>query len=156
MGVALELYNSKISDMPMDSKIDFCEFCRTWAGEFGDDNVVNKDAEAPQSDGDQDQDQDRQNNNNTNKGKEGRINLPWEILQPILRILGHCLMGPHKEELGEAARAACRALYTRSLHDLNPRAVLATGSLLKLVKMDEELTDIVDHTEIQETNIISL
>ncbi|KAJ6937405.1 hypothetical protein NC652_011907 [Populus alba x Populus x berolinensis] len=24
--------------------------------------------------------------------KEGRIPLPWEILQPVLRILGHCLL----------------------------------------------------------------
>ncbi|KAF2322300.1 hypothetical protein GH714_010731 [Hevea brasiliensis] len=36
VGVALELYFSKISLMPVGSKIDFCEFCEVWAGQEGD------------------------------------------------------------------------------------------------------------------------
>lgn len=32
VGVALELYYSKISQMPIRSKMDFCEFCVIWAG----------------------------------------------------------------------------------------------------------------------------
>ncbi|CAI9091192.1 OLC1v1026152C1 [Oldenlandia corymbosa var. corymbosa] len=147
VGVALELYYSKISEMPMDSKIEFYEFFGIWVGEFGNnydqtgiDNL-----------------QDGQNKNRNSRG--GRINLPWELLQPILRFLGHCLMGPEQvenKELREAASNACRALYSRSLHDINSKSILVTGSLLKLVKMSEELTDSFDHTEIAQTNVISL
>ncbi|KAI4347671.1 hypothetical protein L6164_008462 [Bauhinia variegata] len=32
------------------------------------------------------------------KKKEGRIPLPWDLLQPILRILGHCLMGVNNDK----------------------------------------------------------
>lgn len=32
VGVALELYYSKISQMPIRSKMDFCDFCVVWAG----------------------------------------------------------------------------------------------------------------------------
>ncbi|CAI9091193.1 OLC1v1026153C1 [Oldenlandia corymbosa var. corymbosa] len=144
VGVALELYYSKISEMPVDSKIEFCEFFGTWAGEFG--NNYDQPGIDNLRDG--------QNKNGNSRG--GRINLSWELLQPILRILGHCLMGPEQvenKELREAASNACRALYLRSLHDINSRSILATGSL---VKMSEELTDSFDHTEIAQTNVISL
>ncbi|KAL3523513.1 hypothetical protein ACH5RR_016347 [Cinchona calisaya] len=146
VGVALELYYSKISQMPVDSKIEFCEFCKIWAGENGDVysamEVLEEGNREKEKEG----------------SKEGRINLPWEILQPILRILGHCLMGPEKnnKELSKAACDACRSLYARCLHDLNPKAILATGSLLKLAKMASELNDEDDHTEIAQTNVISL
>lgn len=36
VGVALELYYSKISHLPADSKREFCEFCVVWAGQNGD------------------------------------------------------------------------------------------------------------------------
>ncbi|XP_027155697.1 hyccin [Coffea eugenioides] len=153
VGVALELYYTKISQLPVDSKIEFCEFCRIWAGEDGD---VYKDGEngemglpgLGESEGEIEEKKE--------KGKEGRINLPWELLQPMLRILGHCLMGPDKsKELHEAACCACRSLYARSLHDINPKAILATGSLLRLVNMTSDL-DNFDHTDIPQTNLIAL
>ncbi|KAI7983556.1 Hyccin [Camellia lanceoleosa] len=88
--------------------------------------------------------------------EEGRIPLPWELLQPILRILGHCLMGPNKDnELHEAAWGACRSLYARSLHDVNPKAILATGSLLRLVKIAMESNDDFDPTELSKENVLS-
>lgn len=137
MGVALELYYSKIYQMPSGSKIEFCEFCRVWAGQYGD-----------------------------NKNEEGRIPLPWELMQPMLRILGHCLMGSSccaKEdykELLEAAIGACKSLYARSMHDINAKAILATGSLLRLGKIIFEPKDdhtlIDDPTELSMSNVISI
>ncbi|BAT97910.1 hypothetical protein VIGAN_09149500, partial [Vigna angularis var. angularis] len=35
VGVALELFYAKIGQMPVSSKIDFCEFCKVWAGQDG-------------------------------------------------------------------------------------------------------------------------
>ncbi|KAF3439519.1 hypothetical protein FNV43_RR17797 [Rhamnella rubrinervis] len=136
VGVALELYYSRIYQMPSGSKIEFCEFCRVWAGQDGD-----------------------------NKKEEGRIPLPWELLQPMLRILGHCLMGSscrRKEdsrEVLEAAIGACKCLHTRSMHDINAKAILATGSLLRLGKMVLEANDdhaLNDPTEISMSNVISI
>lgn len=65
--------------------------------------------------------------------KGDRIPLPWEILQPALRILGHCLMGPlNSQEVKDAASFAVRCLYARASHDLVPQAILATRSLIQL------------------------
>ncbi|OIT29053.1 PREDICTED: uncharacterized protein LOC109211863 [Nicotiana attenuata] len=130
VGVALELYYSKIPQIPVESKLDFCEFCKIWSGQYGE--------------------------NDENGDVKKRINLPWELFQPVLRILGHCLMG-HKqnEKLKEAAIGACNCLYERALHDLNTKAMLATGSLIKLAKLDLESED-VDYTEIVESNTITL
>lgn len=62
-----------------------------------------------------------------------RIPLPWELLQPILRILGHCLLAPlNPQEVRDAASSAARALFARASHDLVPEAILATSSLIKL------------------------
>ncbi|GLJ29922.1 hypothetical protein SUGI_0591510 [Cryptomeria japonica] len=62
-----------------------------------------------------------------------RIPLPWELLQPILRILGHCLMSPvNTPEVRDAASVATRILFARVSHDLVPEAILATRSLIKL------------------------
>ncbi|KAA8544422.1 hypothetical protein F0562_022434 [Nyssa sinensis] len=153
VGVALELYYSKISQMPAVSKIDFCEFCVVWAGQDGDMYKDGPDIENGRSEASKVANGEAAEE----KGpKEGRIPLPWELLQPVLRILGHCLMGPTKsKELHEAACAACRSLYARALHDVNTKAILATGSLLRLCKIGLE-SDHVDHTEIIMTNIINL
>lgn len=149
IGVALELYHSKIVDMPVQSKLDFCEFCVIWAGQDGDfyrdfPNI--------------DQMEDDNKKGKEGEKKEGRVLLPWEMLQPILRILGHCLMGINKNnkkniELYEAACRASRSLYARALHDINPKAILAIGSLLKLIKFSSIC---VDHTELPVTNVINL
>jgi len=69
-------------------------------------------------------------------GKEERIPLPWGLLTPVLRILGHCIVGTRVN--GGVFDAACRSLYARSIHDINARAILAIGSLLRLEKMDME------------------
>lgn len=135
VGVALELYYSKISQMPEWSKMDFCQFCRVWAGQNGD----------MYKEGWVDQGKDAssgtvlESGGKEKGGGEGRIPLPWELLQPALRILSNCLLGPIKnDELREAASAACRSLYARSLHDIDPKAILATESLLSLGKMNME------------------
>ncbi|KAG6763173.1 hypothetical protein POTOM_033711 [Populus tomentosa] len=154
VGVALELYYSKMSLMPVRSKIDFCEFCKVWSGQEGDEY---KDGEL-QDDKENVEFQDDQGNvGKESVIKEGRIALPWELLQPILRILGHCLLGPNKDkELIGSASAACRSLYSRSLHDINTQAILATRSLLRLSKMALDPKNNVDHTEIPVTDVISL
>uniref|UniRef100_A0A803N420 Hyccin n=1 Tax=Chenopodium quinoa TaxID=63459 RepID=A0A803N420_CHEQI len=92
------------------------------------------------------------NGNNTNhsqmshsssSGRQGhgqeqegvRILLPWELLQPLLRILGHCLLAPaplNNQEVKDAASVAVRRLYARASHDLAPQAILATRSLVQL------------------------
>ncbi|KAM5577108.1 hypothetical protein ABKV19_007786 [Rosa sericea] len=65
--------------------------------------------------------------------KGARIPLPWELLQPALRILGHCLLAPlNSEEVKDAASIAVRRLYARASHDLVPQAILATQSLIQL------------------------
>ncbi|KDP37924.1 hypothetical protein JCGZ_05363 [Jatropha curcas] len=68
-----------------------------------------------------------------------RIPLPLEILQPLLRILGHCLLGPlNSQDVKDAASVAVRRLYARGSHDLAPQAILATRSLIKLDKRGRE------------------
>lgn len=110
VGVALEMYCAKVCLMPARSKVDFCEFCLAWAG--------------PTSARDE-------------AAKEGgRIPLPWELLQPSLRILGHCLMGTSDAgEVQDKAAAAVRGLLARATLDVDARAILATRSLLRAWEM---------------------
>ncbi|KAF2309042.1 hypothetical protein GH714_000241 [Hevea brasiliensis] len=69
-----------------------------------------------------------------------RIPLPWEILQPLLRLLGHCLLGPlNSQDVKDAASVAVRRLYARGSHDLAPQAILATRSLIQLDKRARKL-----------------
>ncbi|CAK7329198.1 unnamed protein product [Dovyalis caffra] len=163
VGVALELYYSKIYLMPVGSKIDFCKFCKVWSGQDGDicqDGEFEDDQENLELQDDQENlefQDDQENVGKESVHMEGRIGLPWELLQPVLRILGHCLLGPNKDKkLIAAASAACRSLYSRSLHDINPQAILATRSLLRLSKMALDPNNNVDHTEIPVSNVISL
>ncbi|PIA39507.1 hypothetical protein AQUCO_02600157v1 [Aquilegia coerulea] len=165
VGVALELYYSKIAVMPTSSKIDFCEFCIIWAGQDGDMFIENEDngekgngAEVSSHDGNdagastsEDGVIQKKNDGKQTEEKEGRIPLPWELLQPVLRILSHCLLGPTKsKELQEVAQSASRSLYARALHDVDPQAILATSSLLKLGKMAMDPTPKPDPTEIRD------
>ncbi|KAK8658418.1 hypothetical protein V6N13_036625 [Hibiscus sabdariffa] len=71
-----------------------------------------------------------------NLEKKGvRIPLPWEVLRPIVTILGHCLFGPlNSQDVKDAASAAVRCLYARASHDLAPQAMLALQSLIRLDK----------------------
>ncbi|KAH7862847.1 hypothetical protein Vadar_010213 [Vaccinium darrowii] len=164
VGVALELYFSKISQMPVDSKIEFCKFCRVWAGQDGDMYYCKEyGAESADQQGDEGIKEEKSGGKEEEE-EEGRIPLPWELLQPVLRILGHCLMGPNtnKEEdkaLHEAAFGACRSLYARSMHDVNPKAILAIGSLLRLGKMAMDSSndnDAFDPTELPKERVLSL
>ncbi|KAF3794225.1 Hyccin [Nymphaea thermarum] len=62
-----------------------------------------------------------------------RIPLPWELVQPILRILGHCLLAPlNPQEVRDAASIAIRCLYARATHDLFPQVIIPTRSLIQL------------------------
>ncbi|EXC45156.1 hypothetical protein L484_000433 [Morus notabilis] len=151
VGVALELYFGKIHEMPKSSKIDFCEFCRVWAGDRDDDRNKQSD---PSRVGEV---------NDSEDGVAGRrIPLPWELLQPILRILGHCVMArwANDKEVFDAAKDACRSLHVRAVHDTNAKAILAAESLLRLGNMASlELTnedEAADPTEIPTTNILTL
>ncbi|KAE8667903.1 hypothetical protein F3Y22_tig00112354pilonHSYRG00087 [Hibiscus syriacus] len=67
--------------------------------------------------------------------KSVRIPLPWELLRPVVTILGHCLFGPsNSQDVKDAASFAIRCLYARASHDLAPQAILALQSLIRLDK----------------------
>ncbi|TYH29480.1 hypothetical protein ES288_A01G015000v1 [Gossypium darwinii] len=64
-----------------------------------------------------------------------RIPLPWELLRPVVTILGHCLFGPlNSQDVKDSASVAVRCLYARASHDLAPQAILALQSLIRLDK----------------------
>jgi hypothetical protein len=66
-------------------------------------------------------------------GNGAQIQLQWEFLQPMVRILGHCLMAPfNSDEVRSVASLATQALHHRVSHDLIPEAILATRSLMRL------------------------
>eukprot|EP00250_Pteridium_aquilinum_P006214 c16178_g1_i1 orf=79-1485(+) len=75
-------------------------------------------------------------------GNGARLPLSWELVQPLIRILGHCLLAPSKdsEELKVAASAAVKTLHRRACHDLMPEAMLATRSLMRLETASKVLT----------------
>lgn len=156
--------------MPNRSKIDLCEFCKIWAGQDGDmyrefgleserKQIKDKEEEEEEVNGDGGEEERvvREGKKKTQK-KEGRIPLPWELLQPVLRIVGHCLLGPNNDkekELFGAASEACRCLYGRAMHDVNPKAILAIGSLLRLSRRIED-NKFDDFDDISNINVISL
>ncbi|KAK9127675.1 hypothetical protein Syun_016472 [Stephania yunnanensis] len=166
VGVALELYYKKIALMPMSSKIEFCKFCLVWAtgkedGD-GEDSVGKKSLLGDQkeasssSNGDHGVDGSKEKREMKEELSEEkswrRVPLPWELLQPALRILGHCLMGPNRtnKELTDAALSATKSLHARALQDVDSQAILATGSLLRLGTMASETSTEPDHTEIRD------
>ncbi|KAL1564661.1 hypothetical protein AAHA92_06973 [Salvia divinorum] len=161
VGVALDCYYKQISQMPSWSKLDFCNFAAVWAGldcpctsEFDGkpENFVEKNDGRWSENGCGDdirveadeidhvvarvKNLEIENGNSAEMGEEYfRIPLPWELLQPVLRILGHCLLGPlNVDEVKDAASVAVRRLYARASHDLVPQAILATRSLIQLDK----------------------
>ncbi|KAL2316946.1 hypothetical protein Fmac_030822 [Flemingia macrophylla] len=148
VGVALELFFARIRHMPVASKVEFCRFCKTWAGQDGD--MYRKLEEEEEEEG-------GEKVVAQEKKVEGRVPLPWELLQPVLRILGHCLLGPHNRdvELFEAASDACRSLFARSMHDVNPKAILPIRSLMRLSK-DVLHRNPLDPTELPFSDVISL
>ncbi|XP_076893568.1 uncharacterized protein LOC143609882 [Bidens hawaiensis] len=154
VGVALDCYFKQVSQMPSWSKRDFCRFAADWAGqdcacksefdnvrervnvngsdkvedeiEIEGNDVVEKMKNLEIEDDDESGD---------GVGRGTRILLPWELLQPVLRILAHCLLGPlNSNDVKDAASVAVRCLYARASHDLVPQAILATRSLIQLDK----------------------
>lgn len=62
-----------------------------------------------------------------------RVSLEIEVLRPIFKVLGHCLMAPASTPaLKAAAVDAAKALYARSSQCLLPEAMLASRSLIRL------------------------
>ncbi|CAA6664439.1 unnamed protein product [Spirodela intermedia] len=161
VAVALDCYFKRISVMPSSSKVDLCEFAASWAGEYysGRDELELFGSfhppPSPFSDGRAlSEDGDEAGNCRTamerlrieeklggGSPKEGgarvfrgsRIPFPWELLQPVLRILGHCLLAPlNPPEVRDAASVSVRYIYGRVSHDLLPQAILASRSLIQL------------------------
>lgn len=141
--------------MPSWSKLDFCKFAADWAGqdcacksEFDQnteltnfsDGIVEDGIEIERNVVEQMNNLEIHDENSDNVVARGtRILLPWELLQPMLRILGHCLLGPlNSNDVKDAASLAVRCLYARASHDLVPQAILATRSLIQLDKRTRE------------------
>ncbi|OAY84112.1 Zonadhesin [Ananas comosus] len=129
VGVTLELYYSNISQMPNFSKLEFCEFCIAWSGQ-GAIFKAQKQGSSPSASASQKSDFEGEV-----EGK--RIPLPWELFQPMLRIVGHCLLGPgDSTELRTAAYKAAQCLHARAAQEIDsPAAVLASRSLIRLGKI---------------------
>ncbi|KAK1309009.1 hypothetical protein QJS10_CPA09g00531 [Acorus calamus] len=144
VAVALDCFYKKISLMPVTSKLDLCEFASVWAGQ-----------NCPcRTDLDEDDDEVgfvseemgklRVCEEKCGSGSGSRIPFPWELMQPVLRILGHCLLAPlNPQEVRDAASAAVRCMYARALHDLMPQAILATRSLIQLDRRARSASAIV-------------
>lgn len=140
LGTAFDCYYKHISHMPAWSKLELCKSAAVWAGqdcccqnrlEFdgGDvDVLVEQVGELGIE----------ENGEGDVVGLKGvRIPLPWELLQPVLRILGHCLLGPmNSQDVKDMACVAVRRLYARASHDLVPQAIIATRSLIQLDKRE--------------------
>ncbi|KAK6916075.1 Hyccin [Dillenia turbinata] len=140
IGVALDCYYKVISQMPSWSKLDLCRFASAWAGqecpcrtEFDEiETVIDSFSEI--------EDVGREMGKlvieeSCSDSRGSRIPLPWELMQPVLRIVGHCLLGPlNSDDVKDAASVAVRCLYARASHDLVPQAILSTRSLIQLDK----------------------
>ncbi|ONH90523.1 hypothetical protein PRUPE_8G059200 [Prunus persica] len=160
VGVALDSYYKHISQMPTWSKIDFCRFLASWAGQdchclhqVSDDDTNEPDItpalflEGGNEIDDVTEEMDQlmrfEKKNVCNgvvlESKGSIIPLPWELLQPALRIVGHCLLAPlNSQDIKDAASVAVKRLYARASHDLVPQAILATQSLIQLDKRARE------------------
>ncbi|KAK3118149.1 hypothetical protein QOZ80_9BG0694950 [Eleusine coracana subsp. coracana] len=161
IGVAFEAYYSKISQMPAASKVDACNAAAAWAGQYCkcrfdlDEKELEEDegdslgsvsplsSEADNGKGLEEElaklrvngDNSGRNCNEDQDVKEARVPLPWELLQPVMRVLGHCLLAPlNPVEVRDAAAEAVRVIYARACHDLVPQAILASRSLIELDK----------------------
>ncbi|KAF3562451.1 hypothetical protein DY000_02011606 [Brassica cretica] len=150
VGVGMQCYFKEISQMPAWSKLELCSFAGAWAGQDCDckekidgegdkvlaltNGFVDSSSSLNGSSEIEAEEEQVISSNGVGVGGGGvRIPLPWELLQPILRILGHCLLSPlNSEDVKDAASNAVRSLYARASHDLNPQAILATRSLVNL------------------------
>jgi len=127
VGAVLQLYHGKLAHMPLSSKMDFCEFCVAWAGTHSKLDGADKQRLPPAPDA------------GGGAEKWRRVPLPWELFQPVLQIVAHCLLGPTgSDELKAQAARAAECLYWRATETVDARAVLATRSLVRLSQMVEE------------------
>ncbi|CAD6233031.1 unnamed protein product [Miscanthus lutarioriparius] len=159
IGVAFEAYYYKISQMPAASKVDACNAAAAWAGQYCKCRFELDDKELEEEEGDslgsvspmsseaengkelEDElarmriNGDISGRNCSEDDKEARVPLPWELLQPLMRVLGHCLLAPlNPAEVRDAASEAVRVVYARACHDLVAQAILAARSLIELDK----------------------
>ncbi|CAN8251698.1 unnamed protein product [Cochlearia groenlandica] len=156
VGVGLQCYFKEISQMPAWSKLELCTFAASWAGQdcdckekiHGDEDKVLAITNGYAADSisssfngssgrsleiEEDFDRLAIRESQEHHHSSVRIPLPWELLQPTLRIIGHCLLSPlNTEDVKDSASNAVRSLYARASHDLNPQAILATRSLVNL------------------------
>ncbi|KQK13475.1 hypothetical protein BRADI_1g10380v3 [Brachypodium distachyon] len=145
VGAVLELYHGKLALMPFSSKMDFCEFCVAWSGKHNSSNDKPRvaSAPAPAAEGVEE--------------KWRRVPLPWELFQPALRIVGHCLLGPNNsDELKTQATRAAQCLYLRATETMDARAVLACRSLIRLSQMVEEPIPEPSFSEAVQANMAEL
>ncbi|KAL5211035.1 hypothetical protein ABZP36_006658 [Zizania latifolia] len=128
VGAVLELYHSRLALMPLSSKMDFCEFCVGWTGKHSkldDKPRVAAAASEP--------------NTAATEEKWKRVPLPWELFQPAMRIVAHCLLGPtYSDELKTQAARAAECLYWRAAETMDTRALLLSRSVVRLSQMAEE------------------
>ncbi|VAI03519.1 unnamed protein product [Triticum turgidum subsp. durum] len=162
IGVAFEAYYAKIAQMPPASKVDACNAVAAWAGQYcrcrfeldeeleveegdsmGSMSPLSADAENGNGKALEEElakmrvngDSSGQNCGKEEEVREARVQLPWELLQPVMRVLGHCLLAPlNPMEVRDAAAEAVRVVYARACHDLVPQAILAARSLIELDK----------------------
>uniref|UniRef100_A0ACD6A5J3 Uncharacterized protein n=1 Tax=Avena sativa TaxID=4498 RepID=A0ACD6A5J3_AVESA len=164
IGVAFEAYYAKISQMPPASKVDACNAVAAWAGQYcrcrfelddeelleveevdsagsmsplsteaenGNGKVLEEEFTRMRINGDSS----GRNCGKEEEVREARVQLPWELLQPVMRVLGHCLLAPlNPPEVRDAAAEAVRVVYARACHGLMPQAILASQSLIELDK----------------------
>ncbi|CAI0448532.1 unnamed protein product [Linum tenue] len=151
VGVALDCYFRQISQMPSWSKVELCKYAAAWAGQdcvcknkFDAENGAGYFLEGSNLSNGFDQ---NGHGNGELELKGVRIPLAWEVLQPLLRILGHCLLGPLcAQDVKDAASVAVRRLYARGSHDLLPQAILATQSLIRLDNRARETAQVAAAT----------
>ncbi|XP_052146127.1 uncharacterized protein LOC127765301 [Oryza glaberrima] len=143
VGAVLELYHGKLAIMPLSSKMEFCEFCVAWTGNRSklDDKPRVAAASEPAA----------------AEEKLRRVPLPWELFQPVLRIVAHCLLGPtNSDELKTQATRAAECMYWRAAETMDARSVLAARSLVRLSQMTEEPIPEPSFSGAVETNMAEL
>ncbi|XP_078441030.1 uncharacterized protein LOC144711013 [Wolffia australiana] len=140
VAVALDGFARRIAAMPSAAKVEFCVFAAAWAGEFGSGDEDLDAVDPNWASGGRDLDGgDRIARLEIEERAGSRVPLPWELLQPVLRILGHCLLAPlNPPEVRDSAAVAVRRVHRRACHDLLPQAMLAARSLIQLDKRSRD------------------
>ncbi|KAI4382190.1 hypothetical protein MLD38_008185 [Melastoma candidum] len=126
VGVALELYFSRVSEMPTESKLDFCKLCDAFSSSILGDNEARE------------------------VTRSTKVTLQREILQQMLRILGYCLMGPNNEKpVVGLYTTALHGVDAKAIF-----ATGSLIELFKIKCKEEECGEFDDPTEIPKSDII--